>query len=261
MMDDTTFEERVVFRLTPRSFFYFVVTTIVLLVTVTISLVAFTPLREYIPGYGSEQNRQKMIELKMRADSLQKMIVEITTYEQHVKKIFTNSRFTDDSIDFVPKTDILDGKGDFAFSEYDSILMVVEIAKAAQFPRKTTHIKQKEHKRSDLFFTPVKGSVQQKYTAELKGIKISSAKETAVFAPLDGTVIYVGYTLESGTCMVILHPDNIVTVYQQAGKPAVQTGDCVKSKQLIATTNSDMPLLFGLWINGGFVNPEEYIMF
>ena len=260
MMDDTTFEEKIVFRLTPRLFFYFVVTTIVLLIAMTISLVAFTPLREYIPGYGSEQNRRTMIQLRTQTDSLQKMIAEITTYEQHVKTIFTNGRFTDDSTLVVPQMDLA-GKSEFAFSEYDSILIAAEIAKAAQFPKKTTHIKQKEYKRSDLFFTPVKGIVYQKYTADLKGIKIAAAKETSVFTPMEGTVIYVGYTLESGTCMLILHPDNIVTVYQQAGKSAVQAGDCVKSKQLIATIDSDIPLVFGLWMNGGFVNPEEYIVF
>ena len=261
MMDDATFEEKVVFRFTPSLFFYSFVTIIVLFIILTIALVAFTPLREYIPGYGSEENTQKMIHLKTQADSLQKMIADITTYEQNVKTILANGNFKDDTLDSIPAKMRSDKKGEFAFSEYDSILIQAEINKAANLKKKFTHIKRKEYKRPDLFFTPVKGVIQQKYTIDLKGIKISCAKQTSVFAPLAGTVIYVGYTLESGTCMIILHPENIVTVYQNVGRPTVQTGDYVKPKQLIAATDSDLPLIFGLWINGGFVNPEEYVVF
>jgi len=261
MMDDTTFEEKVVFRLTPSLLFYSFVTIIVLFVILTISLVAFTPLREYIPGYGSEQNMKKMIQLKSQTDSLQKMIADITTYEQNVKTILADGNFKDDTVDFVPPTPIAEEKGTFAFSEYDSILIQTEISKAANLKKKTAYVKQKEYKRPSLFFTPVKGVVQQKYTTDLKGIKIACAKETSVFTPLAGTVIYVGYTLESGTCILILHPENIVTIYQNVGRPTVQIGDYVKPKQLIAVINSEIPLTFGLWINGGFVNPEEYIAF
>jgi murein DD-endopeptidase MepM/ murein hydrolase activator NlpD len=261
MMDDTTFEEKVVFRLTPSLLFYSFVTIIVLFIILTISLVAFTPLREYIPGYGSEQNMKKMIQLKTQTDSLQKMIADITTYEQSVKTILANGNFKDDTVDFVPQTPVAEGKGTFAFSEYDSILIQTEISKAANLKKKTTHVKQKEYRRPSLFFTPVKGVVQQKYTTDLKGIKIACAKEASVFTPLSGTVIYVGCTLESGTCILILHPENIVTIYQNVGRPTVQTGDYVKPKQLIAVINSEIPLTFGLWINGGFVNPEEYIAF
>jgi len=123
MMDDTTFEEKVVFRLTPRQFFYSFVTIVVLLIIISISLVAFTPLREYIPGYGSEQNRKKMIRLQNQADSLQKTIKEITIYEENVRIILSGGSVKDDTVDIIPETDISERKGKFAFSEYDSILM------------------------------------------------------------------------------------------------------------------------------------------
>ena len=260
IMDDATFEEKVVLRLTPRLFVVLFISISVLLIVLTISLVAFTPLREYIPGYGSEENRKKMILLKNQTDSLQKLISEITVYERDVKTVFINGRFKDDTVDLEQKIDYSNEKNKFAFSEYDSILIAAEIKKAAA-KRKITHIKPQKQKRSDLFFMPANGIVIQKYTAELKGIKIASDRETSVFSILEGTVIYVGYGLETGTCILILHPNNIVTIYQHAGRPAVQTGDYVKPKQAISTIDSDMPLVFGLWINGGFVNPEEYILF
>jgi len=246
--------------LTPRLFAVLFVSLTVLLIVLTISLVAFTPLREYIPGYGSEGNRKKMILLQNQTDSLQKLIAEISVYERDVKSLFTNSYIKEDSIDLSQKIDYAEAKGKFAFSEFDSILIQAEINKAAA-KSKTRYVKPKKQQRSDLFFTPVNGVVQQQYTADLKGIKIASDKGNSVFAILEGTVIYVGYGWESGTCIIILHPENIVAVYQQAGNAMVQTGDYVKQKQAISSIDSDKPLVFGLWINGGFVNPEQYIIF
>jgi murein DD-endopeptidase MepM/ murein hydrolase activator NlpD len=261
IMDDTTFEEKVVFRLTPRLVATLSFSAIVLLIALTIALVAFTPLREYIPGYGNEQNLQKMVHLQAQIDSMHRLIASISTYEQNVKKIFTNGVFEEDSTDLYFKTTTTTEKNAFAFSEFDSILLEAEVKKAALAKNMVTHIKQKEQNRSDLFFPPVKGVVQQKYTLESKGIKLACKKGTPVFAPTAGMVIYTRYTSETGTCIILLHPNNIVTIYQQAGKTSLQTGDYVKPKQIISTIDSETSLVFELWINGSFVNPEEYILF
>ena len=261
IMDDATYEEKVVFRLTPRLFMTLSVTIIVLLIVLTSVLVAFTPLREYIPGYGSERNKQKMMLLQTKSDSLFRVIAEIAAYEQSVKNVFTDGVFREDSIDLNQKTEISPHKNKFAFSEYDSILMQAEVKKTTRSKNIPTHIKPKKQKQRDLFFAPVHGIVQQKYTEDFKGVKISCVKGTSVFTPLAGTVVRVGYGLETGAYIILLHPDNIITIYQHAGNPTVQTGDYVSPNQLISTINTDMPLAFELWINGSFVNPEEYILF
>ena len=261
IMDDATFQEKVVFRLTPRLFAILFVSLTVLLIVLTITLVAFTPLREYIPGYGSEHHTQKIAFLQSKTDSLDKLIAEITVYERDLKTLLTGGKFKDDTLNLTQKEDVAAGKDKFAFSEYDSVLMQVKTNRANVLPKTNSiHIKQTENKRPDLFFVPVNGTIQQRYSSEFKGVKISCAKGSDVFASLAGTVIYVGYGLKTGTCIVILHPGNIVTVYQRAGKSAVRTGDYVKPKQVISTTDSDI-LLFELWINGIAVKPEEYILF
>ena len=259
VINDTTFEEKVVFRLTPRLFATFFISVSILLIILTISLVAFTPLREYIPGYGSEGNRQSVILLKTQTDSLQKLIADIASYEQNVKSILTNNRLND-TMDLQQETDLLTKQKDFAFSEYDSILMQMEIKKAAAAKKNIT-IKPKENKKADLFYAPVDGIIQQKFTNDLKGVKLSCTKGSPVFASLAGTVIHVSYGFDIGTCIIILHPANIVTVYQQVGKPTVQEGDFVKARQVISTMDFGESLTFELWINGGFVNPEDYILF
>ena len=260
IMDDATFEEKVVFRLTPRLFGILSVSLTILLIILTIALIAFTPLREYIPGYGSEQSNQKMVLLQSKTDSLTKLISEIKTYEQDIKTVLTGGIFKDDTMNTAQETNVATGKKEFAFSEYDTVLMQAKADKEVNLPKnRSTHIK-KENSHPDLFFAPVSGAVQQQYTSELREIKILSAKGNPVFASLAGSVIFVDYNLKSGTCIVMLHPSNIVTVYQNAGKPAVSVGDYVKAKQMIAMLDGEV-LTFALWINGSAVNPEKYIVF
>ena len=261
-MDNATFQEKIVLRLTPRLLVILFVSVIIVLITLSISLVAFTPLREYIPGYGSEQNNQKMMLLQAKTDSINKLIAEITVYGQDIKAVLTDGTFKDDTMDLTSKTDVQIEKGKFAFSEYDTILMQMERKKTDRLPKNiSTYIKQKDRKQPDLFFAPVEGAILQTYHSDLKGISISVAKGSYVLAPLAGTVVYVDYNLKTGTCIVINHPSNIITVYQQAGRPSVDAGDYVKPKQIISTLDADVPLTFKLWMNGDFVNPQEYIDF
>jgi len=259
-MDDATFKEKIVFRLTPRLLIILFISLIIALIVLTISLVAFTPLREYIPGYGSEQNNQKMMLLQAKTDSINKLIAEITTYGHDIKTVLTDGVFKDDSINLNQKADAPLEKGKFAFSEYDSILLQMEQKKTEALP-KNIYIKQKDRKRPDLFFAPVDGIIQQKYNSDLKGVSISAASGSYVWASLAGTVVYTDYNLKTGACIVIIHQSNIITVYQQAGKPSVVAGDYVKPKQIISIIDADVPMTFKLWMNGDFVNPEEYIAF
>jgi len=260
IMDDATFEEKVVFRLTPRLFGILSVSLTILLIILTIMLIAFTPLREYIPGYGSEQSNHKMFLLQTKTDSLTKLISEIKTYEQDIKTVLTGGFFKDDTVDNTQETSIVTGKKEFAFSEYDTVLMQVKTDKEVNLSKNNSANIKNDNDSPDLLFAPVLGTIQQQYTSELRAIKILSARGNAVFASLAGTVIYVDYNLKSGTCIMMLHSNNIVTVYQNAGSPIVNVGDYVKSKQMIAMLDSEV-LTFALWVNGSAVNPEKYIVF
>ena len=263
IMDNTTFEEKVVLRFTPRLLLILFSAFIILLIALTISLILFTPLREYIPSYGNDQNTTKLMLLRSKTDSIHKLLAEITIYERDIKNVLTDGHFLNDTIDLNQKADEPRIKSEFAFSEYDSILMRMEGKQTEKRLKNIpAYIKQKDHTPPpDLFFAPLNGIVLQSYNSYSRGIEIAGTKGSSVFASLSGRVIYSDYNLNTGACIVILHPGNIITVYQQTGKPNVVTGDYVKPKQVISTLDSDAPLTFELWINGDFVNPEEYILF
>ena len=74
VMNDDTFEELVTFKITRVSVYIALSTTFVLLVGLTTSLLVFTPLKYYIPGYGNRKTLTQLQLLKYRTDSLEQTI-------------------------------------------------------------------------------------------------------------------------------------------------------------------------------------------
>jgi hypothetical protein len=67
----------------------FVVATIgaILIITITTFIIAFTPLREYIPGYPSGKLKREATELALKSDSLEFAIKKNEAYLKSIKKV------------------------------------------------------------------------------------------------------------------------------------------------------------------------------
>lgn len=107
IMNDDTYEEVTSFKLSRMSVYIALSTLFVLLVTITVATVVFTPLRYYIPGYGDLKQRREFIKLKMRTDSLEKTIIARDQFLNNMKQVI-NGEFTgkvDTTMLKVPKVD------------------------------------------------------------------------------------------------------------------------------------------------------------
>jgi hypothetical protein len=91
VMNDDTYEEVVTFRLSRTSVYIALSTAFVLLVGLTVALVVFTPLKYYIPGYGSARIGTEYRQLKYLTDSLEKQIGIQTQYIESVKSVLDGS--------------------------------------------------------------------------------------------------------------------------------------------------------------------------
>ena len=74
VMNDDTYDEVVAFRLSRKSVYIGFSISFILLVGLTIALISFTPLKYYIPGYGTKESRSTLQLLKIRTDSLEQAI-------------------------------------------------------------------------------------------------------------------------------------------------------------------------------------------
>ena len=85
VMNDDTYEEVVTLRLTRLSVYIIFCTTFVLLVGFTVALIVFTPLKYYVPGFGNRSERQTMMNLKIRADSIESSLNDKQEYLESIQ--------------------------------------------------------------------------------------------------------------------------------------------------------------------------------
>lgn len=105
IMNDDTYEEVVTFKLSRFSVYIMLSSIFVILVSLTVALIVFTPLKEYLPGYGSRNSRRELQVLKIKTDSLEQSMRYKDQYLQSFKKVLTGDVTTqlDTTIIKVPK--------------------------------------------------------------------------------------------------------------------------------------------------------------
>jgi hypothetical protein len=89
VMNDDTYEEVVTFKLSRLSVYVMMSSVFVILVGFTVALIVFTPLKEYLPGYGSQSARKELQGLKMRTDSLEQAMKNKDQYLQSIKQVLS----------------------------------------------------------------------------------------------------------------------------------------------------------------------------
>jgi len=107
VMNDDTYEEVVTFRLSRLSVYIALSTVFVLLVSFTVALIVFTPLKYYIPGYGSRQGRSELQQLQMRTYDLEQAVKDRDQYLESLKKVLGGAPINQDTVSLkVPKKEV-----------------------------------------------------------------------------------------------------------------------------------------------------------
>ena len=127
VLNEATFEERFSFKLNRLNVFVFSTLFAVFLIAATTILIAFTPLREYIPGYSSTALKKQAVNLSFKTDSLQQALQVNEQYLASIKKVLTGDvktvEFNKDSVLEAVKRDT--ETPDLSPSRQDSILREV----------------------------------------------------------------------------------------------------------------------------------------
>jgi len=91
IMDDDTYEEVAAFRLDRLSVYVTICSIFVILVGLTVALIVFTPMRYYIPGYGSQTERRQLMAMKLRSDSIEQKLKYHEKYWNDVRMVLNGS--------------------------------------------------------------------------------------------------------------------------------------------------------------------------
>ena len=266
ILNEDTFEERLAFKLTRLNVFVLLGICSIALVAFTILLIAFTPLRQYIPGYSSTALKKQAVELSFKTDSLQKVITYNDQYYTSIRKVLKGEvntvKFNRDSIIDAANKDT--SEIDLSASAADSILRA-KVDKEDKYNLFETA----KSKTNFVLFPPVNGEISEEYNPKKKhyAVDIVVAKNTPIKATADGTVIFAEWTAETGYVILIEHSYGLLSVYKHNTALTKGQGDLVKAGEVIATSGNTGDLSTGphlhfeLWSDGYSVNPTNFIDF
>ena len=267
IVDDKTHRQLLTLHFTRTSFFVATVSFIVVLTAVIFSIIAFTPVRTFIPGYPDARSKRAAIHNVIAIDSLESVIYRWELYSENLRRVVEGEEPI--KIDSIINANRKSEEGDVDVAELqrqDSLLR--------------QHVKDEEQfgvsdgVRRDLpiegmhFFTPLKGVVSQGYDPAVHPyVDITAPAGSVIKATLDGTVIFAGWSDDSGHTIQIQHDGDIVSIYKHNEKLLKKVGDKVTAGAPIALVGNSGELTTGdhlhfeLWYKGETVDPARYINF
>jgi len=265
VLNENTFEERFSFKLNRLNVFVFSILSALFMIGITTLIIAFTPLREYIPGYSSTSLRKQATALQFQTDSLRQEIRLNQQYITSIRKVLSGDVktvvFNKDSIVEAARLeaeniDLNASQRDLALrdrvDQEDKYNPLVDVT-IANFA----------------FNTPVKGAISEGFKPEVKhyAVDVVTIKDAPIKSTADGTVIFAEWTADTGYVILIKHANNIMSAYKHNASLLKTQGDLVKAGEVIAIAGNTGELSTGphlhfeLWMDGVPMDPTNFIDF
>ncbi len=284
IMNHETLEEKISITLSRLNVFVIFTTLSLLLIILTTIIIAYTPLREYIPGYASVELKRDVYMLKQKADSLSQDAAQKELYLFNLKKIL-NDEIIDDETNYQDKEDVSNAElvnvdpASLSPSAQDSIFRKevegqikyfgTNISQKSTNSNTPTISDPKKSLKNLFFFTPVNGYISNVFNPTINhyGIDIVTNVNEPIKAVQDGFVIMAEWTIKTGNVIAIQHSNNLVSVYKHNASLLKRQGERVEAGEAIAIIGNSGKLSTGphlhfeLWHNGIPVDPREYISF
>ncbi|MDM8161389.1 M23 family metallopeptidase [Labilibaculum sp. K2S] len=267
--NEGTFDEVLSIRLSRLNVFTVTGLFSIILIALVTLLIAFTPLREYIPGYPDGEMRKNIEENAILADSLIAELDKRDRFFQGIRNVISGNDFdnvvenADDSI-VDPKYKDLS----FTTSSNDSVFRK-EHEEDEKYNLSLGSAPKARGLSNTHFFAPINGMVSNHYDSKIEhfGTDIVGGMNERISSVLDGTVVFSEWTLNTGYVIQIQHSNNLLSVYKHNSELLKKAGEHVKAGEAIALLGNSGELTSGphlhfeLWHNGQALNPEDYIKF
>ncbi len=267
IMNEDTFEEKASLTLTRMPVLTYGSAIILSLIVLMTYIIAFTPLREYIPGYADVETKKQVNYLVLKADSLEQELKNKSLYIRNIKNII-EGRDLIQNYEQEVDTNVNYADIDFALSPEDSLLRA-QVEQEDKFNILVAEPKENSTISDFSFFTPLKGEVTSAFEEKEKhfGIDIVAAKNEPIKATLNGVVVFSSWTSDTGYVIALQHDNNLVSLYKHNSVLLKKIGNTVKAGEVIAIVGNSGELTTGphlhfeLWYKGKAINPEDYMVF
>lgn len=265
IFNDSTFQSVWSMKLSRLKVFAVVSVASSIIVILVTLLISATGLREYIPGYPDAKQRQMLVDNALRVDSLEMELAKQNEFFKGIKAIVSGE--IPESYSAVDTSTHLHS---VSFNEYNHDSVFQDNILEEQLSLSIQDNTPAKTELSEIhFYIPVKGLVSNHFSlsADHFGIDLVSDPNARISTVLEGTVIFSGWTLETGYVMYIQHDGDLVSVYKHNAELLKSTGDKVRAGEAIAIIGNSGELSTGphlhfeLWHRGNAINPEQYIDF
>ena len=266
VINETSYEEVFNFRLSQLHVLTALSVLAVILVVLTILLIAFTDLREFIPGYPDGNMRQMIAQNALRVDSLDNELLKRDRFFKSIRLVLNGGDTT--SLER-SREDTARYRNDtirFQISEQENEFRAA-IEERERF-NLSLGMKEQNHDYYH-FFPPVEGIVTQSFDEKKRhyGTDIVAKANAKVAAVLDGVVIFTDWTVKTGYVIQVQHTNDLISVYKHNSILLKKQGDYVRAGEVLGVVgntgeeSSGPHLHFELWRAGNPLNPENFIKF
>lgn len=266
ILNESTFEEKISFKLNRLNVFVTGTLFIILLIGLTTLIIAFTPLREYIPGYSSTKLKRQATELTYKTDSLVTVLNYTNRYLDNVRMVLRgdveNNQVNRDSL-------FEQYKLDPSTVDLTPIRQDLLLREEVELEDKYNLFERNIENLGTLLFSPINGTLSEGFDPKNKhfAVDLVAPKDTPVKSIANGTVLFAEWTSETGYVIIIEHQDDFTSVYKHNGSLSKSQGDLVRAGEVIASIGNTGEfttgphLHFELWRKGKPVDPQNYIDF
>jgi murein DD-endopeptidase MepM/ murein hydrolase activator NlpD len=263
ILNDNTFEEKISFNLSRLNVFVLAGFSIIALIALTTVFIAFTPLREYIPGYSSTALKKKAYLLTHKTDSLTVALQINKKQLNSIRKVLTGNVFSTDTI--AVNSNAITAQFEAIPTNSEDSLLRRNVAREDKY----NLLESDRNQDNFVLFPPIKGNISEGFHQDTKhfAVDVVVAEGTPVKSVADGRVIFAEWTVETGHVLIIDHGNQLLSVYKHNSSLNKSQGDFVKTGEVISFSGSTGELSSGphlhfeLWSKGYPLDPTNFIDF
>jgi len=274
IMNNETFEEIGSYQLSLLNV-YIIISSIVVIVAILVSsIIIFTPIKTYIPGYGDVRAHEEILKLNKELDEIMVIVEAQKIYNDNIRSILQGEVMqTEEAAEAATNIPLDSLTNVDRIVEDDLLRKEIELDEQLQereILSKTVSYSPNEVPLVQMYFIPpATGVISENFAPNIKhyGIDILAPKNTPVKVVMDGYVFVADWTLETGNTIGVQHPNNLISFYKHNSSLLKKVGTFVKAGEAIAIIGNSGELSTGphlhfeLWHKGKPIDPSDYIIF
>jgi len=267
IINEETFEERIQFKTSKLSVLMLSLLSFSAIAGLVYASIAYTSLKEYIPGYDSTELRKQAVQNLFVTDSL------ITLYNQNLQYLNAIRAVLNEDISFEDpermdqslQVENQDAPEFISSIPEDSLLR----AFVSQQDKYNPDLSSSNVTLETLLLPPAIGPISQGFNTEESHFAVDIVLEanTPIKSIADGRVVFAEWTAQTGYVIIIEHSQGILSVYKHNAALSKEQGDVVQGGEVIALAGNTGELTTGfhlhfeLWVEGYPMDPKNFFNF